>query len=146
MGRAGDFDVAEGKTERSEDLPDRHALPDGLHALAGADTADFLVFKAREGIWEEGGRPDGVVVGEDDDICGCVLDAMAHLEAFVGKGNGEDADAFWVYLVGEVLEGSEHLLFCDDEDLLGLSNEPAVGCLFEFLACIDGGYNNGDIF
>ena len=63
--RRGDLDIPDGQPEGSEDLPDRHAVADGLHALRRADTTDFLVLKAGEDVGEEGRGPDGVIVGED---------------------------------------------------------------------------------
>ena len=70
---------------------------------------------------------------------------MGHLEPLVGEWDGQDADALWVDGVGEVLEGAKHLLLGDDENLLGLADEPAVCCFFELLAGVDGGDDNGDI-
>ena len=104
-----------------------------------------MVFEAGEHIGQHGGWPYGVVVCENDDVGGGVLDAVAHLEAFVGKGDGEDADAVGVDGVGEVLEGLEHFFFGDDDDFFGLADEPAVGCFFEFVASVDGGDDDGDI-
>jgi hypothetical protein len=142
---AGDFDVANGETEGGEDLPDGHAVADGLDALAGADAADLLVLEAGEDGWEQGRGPDGVVVGEEDDVCGCVLDAVAHLETLVGKGDGEDTDALWVDSVCEGLELLEHFFLCDDDDLLWLADEPAAGGLLELLSGIYGGNDDGNV-
>ena len=47
--------------------------------------------------------PNGVVVGKDDDVGCSVFDAVAHLQAFIGKRNFENTYAFWIDLIGEVL-------------------------------------------
>jgi hypothetical protein len=146
VGRAGDFDIANSETESSEDFPNGHTVAYRLDTLTRAHTADSLVFKTCEGVRQKRRWPNGVVVGEDDDVGGGVLDAVAHLETFVGKGDCQNANSLGVDLVGEVLQGSEHLFLCDDEDFLGLADEPAVGRLFEFLAGVDGGDDDGDIF
>ena len=105
-----------------------------------------MVLEAGEHVGQHGGWPNGVVVCENDDVCGGVLDAVAHLETFVGKGDGQNAYAVWVDGVGKVLEGFKHFFFGDDEDFFGFADEPAVGGLFEFFASVDGGDNDGDIF
>lgn len=71
---------------------------------------------------------------------------MRHLQTFVGIGYGEHADALWVYGIGEFLKRAKHFLFCDDDDLLGLADEPAVGGLLELFTGIDGGHDDSDIF
>ena len=48
-----------------------------------------------------------------------VADAMSHLEPLVGVGYGEHADARGIDCVGESLQRAAHLLFGNDEDLLG---------------------------
>lgn len=106
----------------------------------------MLVFEAGEDGWEEGRGPDSVVVGKDDDVCCGVLDAVGHLEAFVGEWYGQYADALWVDSVGEVLERTKHFFFCDDEDFLGFASEPGAGSVLEFFAGVDCRDNDGDIF
>lgn len=44
--RRRDLNVADGEAERGQNLPDRHALPDGLHALGCTDATDALVLEA----------------------------------------------------------------------------------------------------
>jgi len=122
--RRGDLDVSDGKSERSEDLPDGKLLAAWLDALRRADSADLLVFKAREHIRQECGRPDGIIVSEDDDVGGCVSNPVGHLQTFVCKGNGEDTDAGGVDRVGELLKRPLHLVFRDDDDLFGGALEP----------------------
>ena len=146
VGRRRNLDVPDRETEGSQDLPDRHPLADWLHALRRADTADLLVLEAGEDVREERRRPDGVVISEHDDISGGVFDAVRHLETLVGERDGQDANALRVDGVREVLERSEHLLLGDDENLLGLANEPTVGSLLELFSGVDGGDDDRDIF
>lgn len=146
VGRRGDLDVPDRETESGENLPDRHAVADGLYTMRSSDTTDLLVLETRQCVWEEGRRPDSVIVGEDDDVGRGVFDAVGHLEAFVGEGDGQDADALGVDLVGEVLQRAKHFLFRDDENLLGLADKPAVGGLLELLSGINGGDDDRDIF
>lgn len=143
--RGGDFDVSNGEAERREDLPDRHPVPTWLHTLTRPHTADLLVLETGEGVREERRRPNGVVVGKHDDIRRRILDPMAHLQSFVRKRDGQHTNALRVDLVGKVLQGPEHLLLGDDEDFLGLADEPAVCGLLELFAGVDGGDDDGDI-
>lgn len=106
----------------------------------------MLVFETGKDIGKEGRGPDSVIVSKYDDVSGAILDAMAHLKAFVGKRYGEDANAFRIDLVGKVLKGSQHFFLSDDEDFLWLAGEPAVSGFFEFLASIDGGDDDGHVF
>ena len=145
VGGRGNLDVADGETERGENLPDRHAVSTGLYTLGCTNTTDLLVLEAREDVGQEGRRPDGIVIGKDDDIGRSVFDAVGHLEPLVGKGHGQDANTLRVDRVCEFLERAQHLLLGDDENLLGLANEPAVGGLLELLSSIDGGDDDGDI-
>ena len=145
VSRGRNLDVPDGETERGENLPDGHVLADRLHALGCADTTDLLVLKAGEDVRKHGRGPDGVVVSEDDNVGGAVFDAVRHLEPLVGEGDGQDTNALWVDGVGEVLEGPEHLLLGDDENLLGLADEPTVGGLLELLSGVDGGDDDRDI-
>lgn len=145
MGRSGDLDVPDGETESGEDLPDGHLVSDGLDALRGSDSSDLLILEAGEYRWEEGRRPDGVVVGEDDDIGGGVSNSVGHLETFVGEGDGEDSNLGRVNGVRELLERTEHPLLRDDDDLLRVSDEPAVGSLLELFSGVDGRNDDGDV-
>ena len=145
VGRGGDFDVSDRETEGGEDLPDGHLVPDGLDTLRGPDSADLLVLEAGEHRGQEGGRPDCVVVRKDDDVCRCVSYTVTHLESLVGEGDGEDADPLRVDGVGELLERAEHALLGDDDDLLGLADEPRVGGLLELLSGVDGGHDDGHV-
>src|ERR1700729_938462 len=110
MCRGGYFDISNREAESGEDLPDGHALPDGLHTLRSANTTDLLIFKTCESIREKSGWPDSVVVSEHDDIRRHVLDAVGHLKPFVGKRYGEDADAFRIDGIRELLKRADHLL------------------------------------
>ena len=117
-----------------------------MHALACADSPDLLIFETCEDVGQKRWRPNRIVVCENDDICCGVFDAVAHLQALVSEWDCEDAYALWIDLVGEVLEGAEHLLFCDDDDLFRVSGEPAACGVFEFVSGINGGYDDGDVF
>ena len=124
VGGGGDLDVPDGQPEGGEHFPDGHPVPNGLDTLGRPYAADFLVLKGREDVRQHGRRPDGIVVGEADDIGGALSDAFHHLETLVGEGDGHDADAIWVDGLCEFLEGALHLFFGDDDDLLGLADEP----------------------
>jgi hypothetical protein len=146
VGRGRDFDVADGQTERGKYLPNSHLLADGLDALGCTDTTDLLVLEARKHGRQHGGRPDGIIISETDDIGRGISDPVGHLKAFVGKGNGQDANTAGVDRVGELLEGTQHALFRNNQNLLRLADKPRVGRLLELLASINGGDNDGDIF
>jgi len=146
MTGGGDFDVANGKAECGKNFPDRHRLPHWLNALACTNASNLLVLETGQDRGKQGRGPNGVVVGEEDDVGGGVFDTVAHLKTLVGEWYRQDAYPLWVDLVGKVLEGAKHLLFGDDEDFLGLADEPTVGGFLELLPCINGGHNDGDIF
>jgi hypothetical protein len=146
VSRRCDLDVADGKTEGGEDFPDGHLVPDGLDPLRRSHAADFLILEAGEDGREEGGRPDCVVVGEENDVGRRVPDAVTHLEPLVGERYGEHSDPRRVHGVGEVLKRAEHALFGDDDDFFGLADEPGVGGFFELLAGVNGGNDDGDVF
>lgn len=95
---------------------------------------------------EQGWRPNGVVVGKDDDVGSGVLDTVAHLQTLIGERDGENAYTFGIDLVGEVLQRAPHFLLCDDENLFGVADKPAACGIFELVACIDGGHNDCDVF
>ena len=145
MGRGRDFDVANGQTEGRKDLPHSELLSDGLDPLRCADSAHFLVFKAGQDVWKERGRPNGVVVGENDDIGSDFLDSLDHLHTLVGVGNGDNTNALGIDGAGELLEGAEHLFLGNDDDLLGLSSQPAPGSFLELFSGVYGGNDDGDI-
>jgi hypothetical protein len=105
-----------------------------------------LVLETRQHIWQERWRPNGVIVGKNNDVGGSVLDTMAHLQTLVGEWDGENSYPFGVDLVGEVLERAEHFLLGDNENFLGLANKPAIGGLLELLSSVNGRYDDSDIF
>ena len=79
MGRGRDFDVPNGQTESCEDFPNGEFLSDGLNPLRCTDATHFLVFETGENVGKEGRRPDGVIVGKNDNVRRNFLDSLDHL-------------------------------------------------------------------
>ncbi len=90
MGRRRDLNISNRQAERGEHLPDGHTTPDRLDPLTRPDPADLLIFETSKDGREKCRRPDSVIIGEYNDIGGCISDTMGHLQAFVGEWNGED--------------------------------------------------------
>lgn len=116
-----------------------------LHPLTRTHTAHLLVLETCQHVRDQCRWPDSVVVREEDDICGRILDSMSHLQSLVREGNGQDTYTFGINGVGKVLQRPEHLLFGDDDDLFGLADEPRVSGFFEFFTGVDSGDDDGDI-
>ena len=146
MGRGRYLDIADGKPKSSKNLPNGHSISHRLNSLGRAHPTDSLILKTGKHVWKKRRWPNGIVVGKNDNIRRGVLDSMTHLQSLVRKGNGQDPDNVRVDLVGEVLERSTHFFFGDDENFLGFSFEPGVSRVFEFLACVNGGYYDRDVF
>jgi hypothetical protein len=162
VGRRGNLNVTDGQTESSKNLPDGHAGTARLDTLRSTDTANLLVLEAGENVGKKLRGPDSVVVGEHNNVGRRVTDTVSHLETLVGEGNSKNADARRVDTVRELLQGTLHLLLCDNNNLLRFSNEPRKGGLCreldtglrrtsslkltaEFLSSINGGDNDGNI-
>lgn len=130
MRRARDFNVPDRQPERGEDFPDGHPRSTGLDALTRPDASDLLILEASEDVGQQGGRPDGIVIGKDDDVGRTVSDPVHHLQTFIGERDGQDADLVGVHRVGQFLKRALHGLLGDNDDLLGISLEPRKGGLY----------------
>ena len=71
---------------------------------------------------------------------------MRHLQAFVGIRDSENSYTVRVYRVGELLKWTFHFFLCNDDDLFWLSLEPRLSSFFEFIASVDCGNDDCDVF
>jgi hypothetical protein len=130
MGRARNLDIPDRQPERGQNFPHGHPLAAWLDPLTRPDTSNLLILETSEHVGQQGRRPDGIVIGKDDDIRGSMPDPVNHLQSLVGQRDGQDSDLVRVDRVGELLQGPLHGLFGDDDDLLGVSLEPRKGGLY----------------
>lgn len=114
-----DFDVSDRQPECGEYFPDGHLLSARLNPLTRAYTANLLVFETSEDVRKQSRGPDGIVIGKDDNVGGGIPNTVSHLESLVCERDGEDSDARGINRVCELLQGSDHTFFRDDDDLLG---------------------------
>jgi hypothetical protein len=104
MSGCRDLDITDGKTECGKDFPNRHPLTNRLHSLRCAYCTDLLILETGENIRKKGRGPDGVVVGEDDNI-GCdSFDARNHLKTLVGIWDGQDPYFLRIDCIGKLLK------------------------------------------
>jgi hypothetical protein len=130
MGRARNLDIPDRQPERGQNFPHGHPLAAWFDPLTRPDTSNLLILETSEHVGQQGRRPDGIVIGKDDDIRGSMPDPVNHLQSLVGQRDGQDSDLVRVDRVGELLQGPLHGLFGDDDDLLGVSLEPRKGGLY----------------
>ena len=130
MGRARDFNVPDRQSESGQDFPNGHPFPARLDPLTRPDTTDLLILETSEGVGQERGRPDGIVIGKDDNVGRRVPDPVHHLETLVRQRDGQHADLVRVHRVGQLLKRALHGLLGDDDDLLGIPLEPRKGGLY----------------
>ena len=125
MRRGRNLDVPNRQPERSQNLPHRHPVPDGLHPLRRPHAARLLILKAREDVRQQRRWPDRVVVCKHDDVRRHVPDPVRHLQPLFRERHGQHPDALRVDRVGELLERPEHAFLHHDDNFLGVACHPA---------------------